>query len=123
MKIFFIILLYLLLQCNFLKLENYENSKICITIKPNGKEDCHKIPSDHSVENNNQEIACCFTSYNSEGEGSVNKCVPIFKTLNGIHMYEQQIENVGGNSITIDCFSKRTIINILMLNILLYLII
>ena len=121
MKIYFILLLNLLLQYQFLTIDNYVNSKKCIEMNPSSKEDCHKIKSDMSKENNNQEIACCYTTYSSEDEGEVKKCVPIFKTLNGLHMYEEQIKNVGGSGISMDCFSQRTFISLLMIYILLFL--
>ena len=80
----------------------------------NNKEDCHKIPSDFNELLVQQEIACCYVSYKSEDEGNIKKCVPLFKTKNGVHMYKEQLKNIGATSITINCSSQRVIISFFM---------
>ena len=115
MKIYIIILINLF----FLSIEKYENSTDCINKKPvKNKDDCLTMPSDYSDLLVKQEIACCYISYKSDDEGSIKKCVPLFKTRNGVHMYKEQLKNMGAMSINIDCSSQRVIISLFMLFIL-----
>ena len=120
MKIYIILLLNLVLQYTALS-ENddksYENSKKCINVQDPSEKNCHDIPS----ESNEAEIACCYVTYNSEDEGSVEKCVPIYKTVNGLHMYGEQLKNIGATSISMDCSSQKIIMSILMISIIAFL--
>ena len=94
---------------------DYPNTKKCLAVTPSEEDHCTKIKSDYSVEGKRQEIACCYVTYNSDDEGKLKKCVPIFKTINGIHMYEEQLKNVGGSSISINCSSQKLIVSLLMM--------
>ena len=123
MKIYLILILNLFLQFQFKTDDEYEHSKKCIQVIPKHKENCNNVGIDISQENHNQKIACCLATYTTEDEGNVMKCVPIFKTLNGLHMYEEQIKAAGGSGISIDCFSQRAFISLLLINILLVLLI
>ena len=115
MKIYIIILINLF----FFSIEKYENSTECINKKPvKNKDDCLSMPSDSSDLLVKQEIACCYISYKSDDEGSIKKCVPLFKTRNGVHMYKEQLKNMGAMSININCSSQRVIISLFMLFIL-----
>ena len=118
MKLCFFILSIIIFEYNSLTSTDYINSKKCIGVVPSDKLDCNNVGSDYF---NGKEIACCFVTYNSEYEGSAKKCVPIYKSINGLHMYEEQIKNTGGSSISMDCSSKRIIISILMISILILL--
>ena len=112
MKIYIIILIDLF----FLLIEKYENSTECINKKPvKNKEDCLSMPSDYSDLLVQQEIACCYVSYKSDDEGRIKKCVPLFKTRNGVHMYKEQLKNIGAMSIDINCSSQKVIISLFML--------
>ena len=120
MKIYIFLLLNLVLQYTALiDIENntYENSVKCINVENPNKDNCHSIPYYIAEEN----ITCCYVTYNSDDEGSVEKCVPLYKTINGLHMYEEQLKNIGGTSISMDCSSQRTIMAILMISIIVFL--
>ena len=117
MKIYIIILVNLF----FLSIEKYENSTLCINQKSvKNKEDCHNIPSDYSELLVQQEIACCYISYKSDDEGKIKKCVPLFKTRNGVHMYKEQLKNIGATSIDINCSSQKVIISLYIVIILFF---
>ena len=96
----------------------YPNSKQCIAVVPNSEQDCHKIGSDIIY---NKEIACCYVTYKSSEEGNAKKCIPLYKTINGLHMYEQQLKNVRASSISMDCSSKKILISYFALIILILL--
>ena len=95
---------------NSLSSTTYPNSKQCIAVVPNSDQDCFKIGSDSIYD---KTIACCYVTYKSSEEGSVKKCIPLYKTLNGLHMYEQQLKNVRASSISMDCSSKKILISYL----------
>ena len=104
----------ILLNLFFLFNSKYENSQRCVAItNPSNKETCHDVQSDFSEFK--KRIACCYVEYNTDDEGDVKRCVPIYKTINGLHMYEEQLENLGANSIDIDCSSQKIIISFLMI--------
>ena len=118
MKIYIILLLHLFLQLNSLTANDpydYPNTKKCLAVTPTEKKNCNDISKDYTQDGRDQEIACCYVTYSSSDEGKVEKCVPIFKTLNGLHMYEEQIKNVGGSSISIDCSSQKLFVSLLMI--------
>ena len=94
---------------------DYTNTKKCLAVTPEKEDSCTKIASDYSVEGKRQQIACCYVTYKSDDEGKVAKCVPVFKTINGIHMYEEQLNNVGASSISINCSSQKLIVSLLMI--------
>ena len=101
---------------------DYTHSKECIDTKPKNKNDCHSIEYDVSEDENQRIIACCYVSYTNDDEGDVKKCVPMYKTTNGIHMYREQVKNLGGTSININCSAQKLIISLfIMINILLIL--
>ena len=120
MKIYIILLLHLFLQLNSLTANDpydYPNTKKCLAVTPTEKKHCTDLSSDFTQDEKKQEIACCYVTYSSSDEGKVEKCVPIFKTLNGLHMYEEQIKNVGGTSISMDCSSQKLFVSLLMISI------
>ena len=124
MKIDIILFLNLFLLLNSLDANSsysYENAQKCLTVEANEKSDCHAIPNDYTNDEKKQIIACCYVTYNSDAEGKVEKCVPIFKTTNGLYMYEEQLKNIGGTKISMDCSSKRIIISFLMISIIFFL--
>ena len=108
------IFLFLLFNFFVLSIVNSIDTETCIEKKPNVKEDCNKIKFTEKDESKH-EIACCFVKYSSSDEGKVTKCVPVYKTTNGLHMYNEQLKNMGATSISIDCYAKRDIISLLTL--------
>ena len=111
MNKFFVFIVSIILSyyyTNSLSSTRYPNSKQCISVVPNIKEDCNNIGSDIIYD---KEVACCFVTYSSSEEGSVKKCIPLYKTINGLHMYEQQLKNVRASSISMDCSSKKNLIS------------
>ena len=111
MNKFFVFIVSIILSyyyTNSLSSTSYPNSKQCIAVIPNKKNDCNDIGSDYIYD---KEIACCYVTYSSSEEGSVKKCIPLYKTINGLHMYEQQLKNVRASSISMDCSSKKILIS------------
>ena len=111
MNKFFVFIVSIILSyyyTNSLSSTRYPKSKQCISIIPEKKSDCNDIGSDIIYD---KEIACCFVTYSSSEEGSVKKCIPLYKTINGLHMYEQQLKNVRAGSISMDCSSKKIFIS------------
>ena len=115
MKIYLIILISNLIGLKFKTFvtSDYIHTKECIETRSSNKKDCHSVKSDISEDEKGRIIACCYVSYSHEDEGNVNKCVPIYKTKNGIHMYREQVKNLGGTSINIDCSAKKIILPLL----------
>ena len=108
--------IFLILLINFLFL-SYVNSVVtqpCLDQKANNKDDCNKIEI-KEMDESKHTIACCFVKYKSEDEGKIQKCVPVYKTINGLHMHKEQLKNMGGSSISIDCSAQRVFIPLFML--------
>ena len=120
MKIYLIILISIVSQLNTVTTDVYENSKQCVQIIPEKKIDCTRVPPDYyeTYRGKQRTIACCYTTYDTEEEGNLKKCVPLYKTINGLHMYKEQLKNMGATSISIDCHSMKLIISSLMILIL-----
>ena len=100
--------IFLILLINFLFL-SYVNSVVtqpCLDQKANNKDDCNKIEI-KEMDESMPKIACCFVKYKSEDEGKIQKCVPIYKTINGLHMHKEQLKNMGGTSISTECSAQR----------------
>ena len=100
----------------FLFNSEYENPKACVAItNPSNKYECHAIPSQIiSMGSRRVSIACCYVEYSTDDEGVVKMCVPIYKTINGLHMYEEQLENLGANSISMNCSSQKIFISFII---------
>ena len=110
MKKFLLILSIILLfyYTNSLSSTLYPNSKRCIEVVPEKKEDCNDVGVDKLSD---KLIACCYVTYKSSEEGNAKKCIPLYKTINGLHMYEQQLKNVRASGISMDCSSKKILIS------------
>ena len=106
--IFILAIIFSYYYTNSLSSSLYPNSKQCIGVVPNIESDCHDVGSDMIYD---KEIACCYVTYKSSEEGSAKKCIPLYKTINGLHMYEQQLKNVRASSISINCSSKIILIS------------
>ena len=102
MKIFLILLINFL----FLSFVNSVETQPCLDQKVNNQDDCNKIEI-KEMDESMPKIACCFVKYKSEDEGKIQKCVPIYKTINGLHMHKEQLKNMGGTSISIECSAQR----------------
>ena len=117
MKISFLLLITLLIGVKLFTetIDSFPNSKLCVAKKPDSKGDCHGISPDFSDDQKHRRIACCYVTYSTDDDGKVKKCVPMYKTLNGLHMYKEQLKNFGATSVSINCSSQKIIASLLII--------
>ena len=73
MKVYVLILLNIFLIVNSLSdnINDYDNAQKCVSVVPNKTKDCNDIPSDNT---DHDPVKCCYVTYTSEAEESVQKC-------------------------------------------------